>query len=419
MTDGGATRPRRAVSPDADESDDTPTAVLYTPRRGGEGDDAADNDGSAPTTDRATDDTPESTHESSGIGDGIGDTTVISALEPDQPPGRGSEASPAAVNRTPESVWRPRPTAPGTPVPPPVLEPSSPALPSSASYQPRRSAASALSPAEPPEPGPKPKGRLADRLPFQGKDRFWPTFIGVAALVALLLIGGLVYSLLNPPANVAPTPVSSPSYTGAPAITTMDLVTPEDAVGLAEGESWYNAQTLTSLAAESPQPACLTAVSGSATPAISLQRTLAVEGREDLAMLHQLDYFTDNEQANTAFDERKELIAACNDTQALIASATTVSGIGDAALQVTVAYEGEITEYHTLLLVLSGPVLSTFDVAQAETPIEVDALVTSATAALLRSCETNGSCPSDPSAEAAAPPASSPNGWLTASDLPA
>lgn len=424
MTDDGAPRPRRGIAPDADEADDTPTVVLYTPRRGG-GDDAGPVAESPTSPTSASPVEPEAPAEQTGVnprayfGSSWDAVTSTNLAAQSADPNQAASDPEVADSATPErSQWRPAKTEADSPVPPPSGDTL--AMPVKQGYQPRRSATSALSPTEP-EPTGSPSAR-AERTQSSWarvleRFGFWRTYIVVACLVGLLLVGGILFAMFNPGFGT-PAPSSSPIATGTPPITTKDLLEPSDITGLGGSSAWFASQTLTSLDASAPQPACLTAVSGSTPARISLQRTLETEDSKTLALLQQLDYFDAETTAKTVFGERAAVVAACNDSQSLIVSSTQVTGLGDEALQLTVAYQLAAPEYHTLLLVRSGSVISTFDVAKDESAVEVDALVKVAATSLDRVCVANGSCPTDPKASPALPPATDPIGWLIGSDLP-
>ena len=394
MTDGGAPRPRRAIGPDEDVADDTPTVVLYTPRRGG----------GVPSGDESVPDAPES-----------------------EPLKRTWQAV--------EPVAEPQPDEPVTPVPPPAAgrRVSSATLPSDATYRPRRSASSALSPTDAPEPlpaatpgkaataGKGDKPRRTDRPTGDApaRDRFGTFFLAVASFAALLLVGGMIASAVWPRAAVpALSPTANPSFSGSVApVTASDLLTPADLAPVAQ-TAWYIGQTLTEVKAASPQAACLTAITGSVRADLTLQRTLASSDHKDIAALHQIDHFGSAEDTMRVFNERRARLAACDDEPTLIVSSTSVTGLGDDAVQLTVAYQAAETEYHTVLMVRSGSLISTYDMTRVGEPLAVDGVVAAAKAALTRSCATNGSCPTDPKASSSVPPASTPAGWLQVSALP-
>ena len=408
MSDGKTNRPRRALDPGADVNDDTPTVELHRPRRG-------------------QDTLPESETGSPA----------------EQPPAKQIPEIPATQSTEP-AVWQPA-EPDESPVPPPAggRRFSTAALPEGHRATARRSAASALSPVEPPaEPdadvptttvpvvpaAPAVPAELTQQVPQQQKperaasrravtrDRFSVLFAAVAAFASLALVVGMVFSALSPAPQ--PTPTASANQSVAPTLTIADLWSVDEAAAVATGTVWRITQTLTTLSATSPQVACLTAVTGSVKPEISAQRTLGSEGDAHYAGLHQLDKYSDEAAAKTVFSERVAKLAACDDSVAYIVGATSVTGLGDESAQATVAYQAATTEFHTVLLVRTGALISMFDVAHPGTAAPVAGVVNAARAALARSCARFGTCPSEIAVKDDVPAKTAPNGWLVVSDWP-
>ena len=385
MSDGELPRPRRAFSPADDEHDDTPSAEPYQPRRG--------------------------------------------QAHPAERP-RGARD---AVSR-----WLPRTTQEAvTDVPPPVSRArfADPMLPEATPVAARRSAMSPASPStanldaasvpttsgqippfrEKPADGPEgPAETKPGRLSSGGSSQFSRIFLAVAAIVILALVIGLVYALARGATPLTEEPSASPLPL---AVTVEDLWQPEEVAPAIDGSVWHVSQSLLELSPKSPQVACLTAINSEAKPATAVQRTLtATEG--GYAALHQLDKYGSEDEARQGYAARIAMLARCDDTPAYLVSASTVNAIGSEATQVTVAYESATPEYHTVLIVRTGSLVSLFDLAHPESMVPAERLVSAAAAALSRVCDKFGTCPSNPSLAPAVPPATDPPGWLTPADWP-
>lgn len=385
MSDGELPRPRRAFSPADDEHDDTPSTEPYRPRRG-----------QVPPTERP----------------------------------RGA--------RDAGSRWSPRPTPEAaTDIPPPAARArfADPMLPEATPVAARRSAMSPASPGSasleatsvpttrgkiPPFRG-GPAGEAEEtaqtktrRFPPGGSSQFSKVFLTVTAIVVLALIAGLVYALARGATPLPEGPSVSPL---PPAITVEDLWQPEEVAPAIDGSVWHVSQSLLELSAKSPQVACLTAINNEAKPATAVQRTLtAAEG--GYAALHQLDKYGSEDEAKQGYAARIAMLARCDDTPAYLVGASAVSAIGNEATQVTVAYESATPEYHTVLVVRTGSLVSLFDLAHPESVVPAERLVSAAAAALSRVCDKFGTCPANPSLTPTVPPATDPPGWLTPADWP-
>ncbi|MDO4783730.1 MAG: hypothetical protein Q3997_01360 [Propionibacteriaceae bacterium] len=257
-------------------------------------------------------------------------------------------------------------------------------------------------------------GKRPRWLASNGTSQFSRIFVAVTVLVVLALLLGLAYTLVWGRSQPAEEPSVSPL---PPPVTIDDLWQPDELAPAIDGSSWHVSQSLLELSAKSPQVACLTAINNEVKPGTAVQRTLtAAEG--GYAALHQIDKYSGEDEAKQGYAARIKMLASCDDTPAYIVGASTVSGIGNEAVQVTIAYEGATPEYHTVLVVRTGSIVSLFDLAHPASLVPAERLVPAAAAALSRTCDKFGTCPSNPTVTVTVPPAADPPGWLTPADWP-
>lgn len=308
---------------------------------------------------------------------------------------------------------------------------------------PRRSADSSTTPAEVDTPVPTPVAR--DNSWFVQRRRDIALFAAGTLLVAVL--AGLLTFILS--RSIAPQPLAS-SATVATADPTASeqttqqsenatadpsepvaptdqppLLTEESLVSLTDAElvvpdvAWAITESQLEPTAERARAACLRADPDAVNPLTSLFRTFGTTDADQLALLHQVDLYANPATAKEVFQTRAADIAACDEVPARIVATMKVTGIGDEASQVTIAYENSPTQFHTVLLVRTGNAVSVIDAARLENPVAAPGLVEGLKRSLNTICTSaEGSCPGTPTATEALPAVVEPAGWLQTADLP-
>ncbi|MEL4358087.1 MULTISPECIES: hypothetical protein [unclassified Luteococcus] len=245
--------------------------------------------------------------------------------------------------------------------------------------------------------------------------RLLPWVAGALALA--LLAFGLMYAYTRKPVVVI-TPTPTPTVSKPPVVTADDLLSVKDAATLDPKQKWSAPTTLDKLTPTTLRPACMNSTQGQPNPTMTKQRTLTTEAASAPSMKHQIDGFATTADARNAYQARAAQLAACDEVPTWITGAAKVTGIGDEAAAVTVAYQNPTVEYHTVLLTRTGTVLHAFDVAQPAKPFSTATLAQTAKLAINRQCATSGGeCAQNPSVSAILPPPSGTPGWLIASDL--
>ncbi|HSN43729.1 MAG TPA: hypothetical protein VLR88_06705 [Propionibacteriaceae bacterium] len=246
----------------------------------------------------------------------------------------------------------------------------------------------------------------------------WVTGVLIVALVVFFA----VYQIARDAPVTTPTPTpSSPttSEPSAPAISTAHLITEDEAQTILAKAGWKIAATVPTVTPESPRIACLVAQPDLPNPTLSSQRTLSTATTSKMAVLHQLDNFATDEDAKAVFAARRANLGLCDDVPTWIAGATAVSGLGDEAMSVTIAYQDPVVRYHTVLLVRVGTVVNSFDLANEGTAAAAAPLAQAAGKVTARQCSiAQGACPKDIKAVAAVPSSAGKAGWLVTSDIP-
>ncbi|PIF02444.1 MAG: hypothetical protein CR979_01445 [Propionibacterium sp.] len=238
-------------------------------------------------------------------------------------------------------------------------------------------------------------------------------------LLVLILLGAAAFLVGMFLADKKPTPVIT-EETPTPTIykvNTDDLWAPADLADIDETEKWFISETVAELSATSPQVACIAAVSGNAKPLASSQRTLSTRSNK-AAALQQTDTYDSETTAQSVYDIRVTKLASCKDSPVHIVGATAVSGIADAATQVTISNQGEKPQFHTVLVTLTGSQINMFDVVHTGAPVAAEAVAEAASKSLERSCKDFGTCPTKISTTPIIPPKAAPAGWLIAPDWP-
>ena len=444
MTDSGKQRPRRAFSADnaqPDGVDDTRSGHAGRARRG------ATDDIDSPFTRP-----PSSFQETvvpapvlpgterrampgSGAGrrarrwDGLNDettpadrdsgseTAVHAAISPSSPPRVG----PQRQAQQPVSSWGGWPEQ----------QPSQPAV---EPRQPRAAAHRSPARAAEPEPEPDSSGREEGfRRDYPEKPaaptgwishhrRMLTTWV-VAAIAAAVLIAGGVF-VFSRFAGTAPAGSANPSTSGVNSepvnLADTSLLDTSDASLIEPAASWSITQTVTEKGKESLRKKvnCLTPDPAEINTTAALQRAIGTQQEDKLALIHQIDAYANEETAKKIYEQRATSLASCSATPALITGSSTVAGLGDEMLQLSVLQESS-AQHHTILLVRTGKVISLLDVARNNSAIDPQGAVSALQRPLTATCEAAaGTCPTTPTVTPAAPPAANPPGWLIPNDIP-
>ena len=445
MTDSGKQRPRRAFSADnaqPDGVDDTRSGHAGRARRG-----AAD-DIDSPFT------RPATSFEESAV-----PAPVLPGTERRAMPGSGAgrramrwdglddETTPAGRESVSDTTVHA--TTPPTRYVPSQLDfqhrsqqpesswggwPDQPSPPTRASEQPRTTTHRSPARAADPEPETdKPwkansqKKRREGSAASQGwiahHKRMLTTWVVTAIAAAVLLAGGIfVLSRMNAPGPAASNANPSSSETDSTPVnlTEASLLDPSDAGLIEPTASWSITQTVTEKGKESLRKKvnCLTPDPAEINTTAALQRAIGTQQEDKLALIHQIDAYANEETAKKIYEQRATSLASCSATPALITGSSTVAGLGDETLQLSVLQESS-AQHHTILLVRTGKVISLLDVARNNSAIDPTGAVSALQRPLTATCEAAaGTCPTTPTVTPAAPPAANPPGWLIPNDIP-
>ncbi|HMR50024.1 MAG TPA: hypothetical protein PKE40_12165 [Arachnia sp.] len=428
MPDSLESRPRRGLPPeddetfDLDEVDDTSAPA----RRAG------------PVADDDTDD-PESASE---VGDGHDDLPERNPFarpgDSTAPSGTGSIVPPPAM--PPSFSWDddpdddsddqaplPRRSALSSMTPPEDEGSALSPWAAASDTAPRRSAMSAQSSLSPTRHDPADRSPAADPIaePASSADDgdWWAhhrksllTWGAVVLAIALIVALSFYLAGRGDPGSSA-SPSMSPSET-TPPIDDAALLGVEDAAAINASATWAVTATSTDPTDQRLRAACLSTDSDLINPTISMQRLLGTTEANKLAALHQIDVYASPEAAQEVLVGRFTSLAACSEVPARIVSSTTVSGLADVTHQLTVVYENEEIQFHTVLLSRTGSSLSILDVTQLDAPVDALNLATALRRPLGDVCSFNGTCPGSPRTESVVVPPTEPVGWLVPSDLP-
>ncbi len=397
MSESGFQRPRRAFAHDTDSKkpiadDDTPVSATSAARRGQD---------------------PEAT-------DSPKDATGSESPRPSNPFARpGSEAATSEVPAYGPLVPAPSPEAPASASEDVKRTGASPAS---------ESGGSSVSAATPPDSDEPVTPPVQSQSWIRHHRKTLLLFLIGALVVALLVMLGSFWagrSTQAPPAPIASTsPSPSTSVSAVPPVSVDDLLTLEDAEAIVAGATWSIAQTAETREEAQARPACLGSDIADVNPTDTFQRAVGTSGDDMLAALHQVDLYATVDAAQQVQSERATNLAACDDVPAFIVGASTVTGLGDEATQLTVAFQGDPEDgasevLHSVLLVRTGRALSMLDVTRNDEVVPPEDAMAGMVRSLGDICErVDGTCPTDPAAAPTVPPPVDPEGWLITSDLP-
>ena len=455
MTDSGKQRPRSAFSVDdaqPDGVDDTRSMHADRARRGATDD--IDSPFTRPVTSAQETVVPApvlpGTERRAAPGSGVGRRGV-------RWNGLNDETTPAERDSIQDSIPSTRETAthaavsPAAPPPPrttpqrQVQQPTSswsgwpdqqPSQPARAPYQPPATTAH-HSPARAADPEPEPDSdtswakessrtyRAKDSVPstswFSHHKRMLTTWVVAAVSAAVLIAGGVfVFSRMTAQSSAGNANPSASEVNSEPVnLTDTSLLDTSDASLIDPAASWTITQTITEKGKDTLHKVnCLSSDPMGINTTATLQRTIGTQQDDKLALMHQVDAYANEETAKKIYEHRATSLASCSAIPALIAGSSTVTGLGDEVLQMSVVQE-DSAQHHTILLVRTGKVISMLDVARNNSGVDPKSAADALQRPLTTTCETAaGTCPTTPAIAPAAPPAADPHGWLIPNDIP-
>jgi hypothetical protein len=415
-------RATRSVAPGSVPEDDwtdapLPASAVPPPAVGQAPTPIAVQEGDAPVAHRAytrPDDEPDDEDE---------DTVWLSrrpssrAVEqaPEAEPAPGGIPTPISANASVSLVTTPvtPPPAAATPsfVAPSVTPAPQAVVPAAASAWPADPApeaertAPAEAPAIPKEAVPARSGSSTGRRLWQRR----PIQIGAAALVLVIAIVAsfLVWANRDRPSAAAS------SQTAAALVER--LVAPSQLTGVGPGQ-WTEQKTESTVTQDSPAPLCFVASPDLPTPTAQAQRKLSATGA---SLLHRITSYGTSAEAGQVYAQRLTQLGQCSNIPVYLTNGATITSLGDDAVGVTAVIQDQTAQYHTVILVRTGSMILTYDVAQAGAAVSYESILAVAATTVTAVCSSaGGGCVASPAAKVGMPPTSAAPGWLTVSDLP-
>lgn len=359
--------------------------------------------------------------------DDEGDNTFDDDSTPAPRRGRWAATGPSAD---------PVPSRALTPIPPPAVLPEAEHAPASAGRRfsavdlhadevrplPRRSALSptatrAMSPHsadegdDPVVPG---GGSPASEAPAGRSYRRFAIGAIAALVVAAVVIAAFVLvngstSPGNPGGNQTPSVDPVATY----------LVQAEDLASVRADTTWEAVTTVTQPDASTPAAKCLVPVLESEVqPTSTLVRTFSPTAGAAAGLLHQVETYASDEEAAAAYAARATQLGTCERNTAWAQSGEHVTGLADEATGAVVVLQGEVSEFHTIIVSRTGTRVNTVDATQADEAMAASSLLPALEATYARQCSDAGTCPATPEVTAGVPPVNDPAGYLTGVDLP-
>jgi hypothetical protein len=415
-------RATRSVAPGSVPEDDwtdapLPASAVPPPAVGQAPTPIAVQEGDAPVAHRAyarPDDEPDGEDE---------DTVWLSrrpssrAVEraPEAEPAPGGIPTPISANTSVSLVTTPVTPPPAAATPSFVAPSATPApqavLPAAASAWPAdpppeaELTAPAEAPAIPKEAVPARSGSSTGRRLWQRR----PIQIGAAALVLVIAIVAsfLVWANRDRPSAAAS------SQTAAALVER--LVAPSQLTGVGPGQ-WTEQKTESTVTQDSPAPLCFVASPDLPTPTAQAQRKLSTTGA---SLLHRITSYGTSAEAGQVYAQRLTQLGQCSNIPVFLTNGATITSLGDDAVGVTAVIQDQTAQYHTVILVRTGSMILTYDVAQAGAAVSYESILAVAATTVTAVCSSaGGGCVASPAAKLGMPPTSAAPGWLTVSDLP-
>jgi hypothetical protein len=319
---------------------------------------------------------------------------------PEAEPAPAGIPTPISANTSVSLVKTPvtPPPAAATPsfVAPPVTPAPGAVLPAATSAWPADPATEAV----PARSGSSTGRRLWQRRPIQ---------IGAAALVLVIAIVASFLVWVN---RDKPSAAAS-SQTGAALVER--LVAPSQLGGVGPGQ-WTEQKTESTVTQDSPAPLCFVASPDLPTPTAQAQRKLSATGA---SLLHRITSYGTSAEASQVYAQRLTQLGQCSNIPVYLTNGAAITSLGDDAVGVTAVIQDQTAQYHTVILVRTGSMILTYDVAQAGAAVTYESILAVAATTVTAVCASaGGGCSASPAAKVGMPPNSAVPGWLTVSDLP-
>ena len=327
-------------------------------------------------------------------------------------PAPGAEPAPAGIP-TPISANTSVPLVKTPFTPPPAAATPSflapPVTPAPGALLPATTTAFATAPAEAPaiptEAVPARSGSSTGRRLWQRR----PIQIGAAALVLVIAIVASFLVWVN---RDKPSAAAS-SQTAAALVER--LVAPSQLSGVGPGQ-WIEQKTESTVTQDSPAPLCFVASPDLPTPTAQAQRKLSATGA---SLLHRITSYGTSAEASQVYAQRLTQLGQCSNIPVYLNNGATITSLGDDAVGVTAVIQDQTAQYHTVILVRTGSMVLTYDVAQAGAAVTYESILAVAATTVTAVCASaGGGCSASPAAKVGMPPNSAVPGWLTVSDLP-
>ncbi|HEX7396148.1 MAG TPA: hypothetical protein VF312_01260 [Propionibacteriaceae bacterium] len=242
--------------------------------------------------------------------------------------------------------------------------------------------------------------------------RLWqrrPIQIGAAALVLVIAIVASFLVWVN---RDKPSAAAS-SQTAAALVER--LVAPSQLGGVGPGQ-WTEQKTESTVTQDSPAPLCFVASPDLPTPTAQAQRKLSATGA---SLLHRITSYGTSAEASQVYAQRLTQLGQCSNIPVYLTNGATITSLGDDAVGVTAVIQDQTAQYHTVILVRTGSMVLTYDVAQAGAAVTYESILAVAATTVTAVCASaGGGCSASPAAKVGMPPNSAVPGWLTVSDLP-
>ena len=325
---------------------------------------------------------------------------------PEAEPAPAGIPTPISANTSVSLVTTPVTTPPAAATPSFIAPPMTPApgalLPATTSAF---ATAPAEAPAIPTEAVPARSGSSTGRRLWQRR----PIQIGAAALVLVIAIVASFLVWVN---RDKPSAAAS-SQTAAALVER--LVAPSQLSGVGPGQ-WTEQKTESTVTQDSPAPLCFVASPDLPTPTAQAQRKLSATGA---SLLHRITSYGTSAEASQVYAQRLTQLGQCSNIPVYLNNGATITSLGDDAVGVTAVIQDQTAQYHTVILVRTGSMVLTYDVAQAGAAVTYESILAVAATTVTAVCSSaGGGCSASPAAKVGMPPNSAVPGWLTVSDLP-
>jgi len=236
-----------------------------------------------------------------------------------------------------------------------------------------------------------------------------PIQIGAAALVLVIALVASFFVWVN-----RDNPSAAASSQTAAALVER-LAAPSQLGGVGPGQ-WTEQKTESTVTQDSPAPLCFVASPDLPTPTAQAQRKLSATGA---SLLHRITSYATSAEASQVYAQRLTQLGQCSNIPVYLTNGATITSLGDEAVGVTAVIQDQTAQDHTVILVRTGSMVLTYDVAQAGAAVTYESILAVAATTVTAVCSSaGGGCSASPTATTGMPPNSAVPGWLTVSDLP-